>query len=181
MNLRPDSAIFKWRLTTWTWRGVFCAAPSFLCATLSAGLRHPSDFAAMFAGIATYVVAFAWVTSLSAYQERIDSTDFGWAMRFAANARACLAPGFLFGPDVWLGMVSIMIVRTGFGAIGVWSVGSASPPLPSGNFVIVYATTLVQGALVSITMLILALPIWGARRVWSVRKRRRVVAGVGKA
>ncbi|MEO5961566.1 MAG: hypothetical protein ABIZ49_07470 [Opitutaceae bacterium] len=181
MNLQPDPVTFRRRLEVWTLRGVFCAAPSFLLATFSAGLQQPSDFVAMFAGIATCVVVFAWVTSLPAYQERIDSTDFGWAMRFAANARAVLAPGFLFGPDVWLGMVSIMIVRTGFGAVGLWSVGSASPPLPSGDFPIVYATTLVQGALVSITMLMLALPVWGVRRVWNARKRSRAGVRVGEA
>lgn len=118
--------------------------------------------AAMAAGVATYVAGFAWVTSLPAYASRVGRTEFGSALRWAANLRAGLAPLFFYGPDLVLGILSAGAVK--------WLVLGPSETRTMGEgvrgFALTYATTLVQGALVSATMGVLVLAVFAVRGVW---------------
>jgi hypothetical protein len=157
----PERMEFRRQLTAWAVRGVFCAAPSFYWATVICG-RGREETAAMAAGVATYVVGFAWVTSLPGYVSRVRGTRFGSALSCAANLRAGLAPAFFFGPDWILGAVAVGTVKS-----MVLSPTEASA-MGDGvrGFALTYATTLVQGALVSATMGVLAVPVLVVRGVW---------------
>jgi hypothetical protein len=160
MTLRPDSKTFRRQLGVWSLRGVFCAAPSF-CWALHLGVTGRAAILAMTAGVVTYVIAFAWCTALPAYRERVEPGHFGWSLRVAANVRAALSILLLGMPDMWLGMCSVAVVR--------WDEGAIDRP-GLALFGATYLTTLVQGALVSATMLLVALIIWLARALWRRRE-----------
>ena len=110
MIARPLPQFFKQRRAAWGIRAVICALPSFFWAILT-GFAHPVQLAAMGAGVATYAVAFGWVTSLPVYFERVEFGDFGWALRIAANTRAAITPFMFLGPDVALGLLSLTVVQ----------------------------------------------------------------------
>ena len=168
MRWRPNRTEFRRQLAAWAVRGVFCGAPSFCWAIAICG-RGGEDLAAMAAGVATYVVGFAWVTSLPAYVSRVGRTEFGSALRWAANLRAGLAPLFFHGPDLVLGLLSVGAVK--------WLVLSPAEARSTGEgvrgFALTYATTVVQGALVSATMGLLVLAVLAVRGVWRGWRRQR--------
>ena len=155
MKWIPESGVFWPSLGAWAIRGVFCALPSFVWA-VDAGYVRSVQMAEMATGVATYVLVFAWMTALPVYRECAHAGDLGWSLRVAANTRAALAPVMFFGPDLWLGRVSTKVIKL----IVRHTTGSA---MSGGGVGWTYATTLVQGALVSATMLLLALVIWGVR------------------
>lgn len=101
----------------------------------------------------TCVIGFAWVTALPEDRKHVYGSQFGWSLRAAANTRATLAPLMFFGPDMFSGMASIYIVKGSAGLLGMRMAERA----PGWT----YLTTLVQGALVSARMFLLALLIWG--------------------
>jgi len=152
----PDPDIFQEQLLAWSVRGVFCAAPSFVWAVFLE-FRQPIQLAAMLAGIATYVVAYAWATALPVYRERVETSDLGRSFRWAANARAALAPLMFFGPDAWLGVLSIWLIESLAGPLGF------KASVDAKSFGCTYAITLTQGALVSLAMFMLTLVIWIVR------------------
>ncbi len=155
MKWIPESGVFWPSLGAWAIRGVFCALPSFVWA-VEAGYVRPTQTVEIAAGVATYVIVFAWVAALPMYRERVHSGNLGWSLRVAANTRAALAPLMFCGPDLWLGLFSTEAIK--------WIVRIATGSAMSGGGVgWTYATTLVQGALVSATMLLLAFLIWGVR------------------
>ena len=169
MKLVPEPEFFRAGLKSWAWRGALCAAPSFGWAVMS-NFRQPAQIAEMVLGVVTYVVGFAWLTALPSYLERVQSSPFGWALRVAANLRAALAPLMFFGPDMFLGALAMGAVSGAarfFGARG---------DLPQAGVGWTYLTTVVQGALVSATMLLLALAIWGGREAYSVLRRGNRIA-----
>lgn len=147
---------FQAGLSAWARRGAFCAAPSFGWAVM-ANFHRPMQIFEMIMGVATYVVGFAWLTALPCYVERMQSSEFGWALRFAANLRAAATSLILLGPDMFLGAlamggVSLSWVARNFGV---------GRDLPQAGVGWTYVTTVLQGALVSATMLVLALALWG--------------------
>jgi len=163
VNFAVDPRIFRDKLIAWSVRGVIGAAPSFTWA-LMAGFKSPAAIAGMAAGVATYVLAFAWLTASPNYVEYVESADSGWSLRLAANLRVAgslLALGY---PDMILGWVSLSVV----GAID-----GAQDPLAAaggGAFAPAYVTTLVQGLLVSVTILVGAVLLWPVRCWWRRRK-----------
>ncbi len=172
VNLLPSGEMLRERLASWGIRGVFCAAPSFVWAVFAA-VRTPLEILAMVAGILTYVLAFAWATSIPVYVERMESHDLGVMLRWAANARAALAPLMVFGPDAWMGFASLTVVQ-----MGATFAGFSPQSRPEGAL-FVYVTTLVQGALVSATIVLLTLLFWGVRVGW--REWRRLSGSVRRA
>jgi len=168
VSLVPDGVVWRASLVSWTIRGVFCALPSFVWAVLS-GYSQPFQWVEMAAGVATYVIGFAWVTALPAYRERMHESNLGWSLRVSANTRAALAPLMFYGPDMGLGMISIHVVKVSAATIA--GVG-ASEKAPGWT----YATTVVRGAPVAVTMVLLALVIWGGRvLVRTVRAKARAM------
>ncbi len=164
MIWRPDPLIFQQKLGAWAIRGVCCAAPSFVWATMGE-FKQPAHILAMVAGVATYVLAFAWATELPVYCTRVEPGDFGTALRLGANIRAAIAPLMFFGPDTVLGVGSLMVVEKTVRAFGV-----AQLSVQAGSFWLTYATTLTQGALVSVTMLVVVLLVWGVRALWKCHR-----------
>lgn len=161
MNWLPERAAFRRQLWRWTVRGGLCAAPSLHWALL-AGFVRPGAIAAMVAGVATYVLVYAWVTAAPAYETEFARGNKGWALCVAANTRAVLAPVALVFPDIGLGLLAL-------GFFGLDVVGR--PEVARGASIgVVYLTTLLQGAFVSTTMLLLSLPLWVARELWTRRK-----------
>ena len=169
MKLAPEPELFRAGLTEWAWRGALCAAPSFCWAVMS-NFHQPAQIAEMVLGAATYVVGFAWLTALPSYLERVQSSHFGSALRLAANLRAALAPLMFFGPDMFLGALAMGAVSRGARLFGVRG------DLPQAGVGWTYLTTVVQGALVSATMLLLALAIWGGREAYLVLRRGNRIA-----
>ncbi len=169
MNLIPERAVFRRQIFVWALRGVFCAAPSFAWALLM-GVTHGSQFVAMATGVATYVLFFAWVTSLPSYLSTVETGALGWSLRFAANLRAALAPLAYYGPDLVLGMLAMRWVQFFSGAT------HNSQAMQNKNFIFIYFVTVVQGALVSLTLLLLAFFVWFLRRWWLRRRNRNGIA-----
>lgn len=156
MKLDPEPLAFQAGLKAWAWRGGLCAAPSLVWAVMS-NFQRPMQIAEMVMGVSTYVVGFAWVTALPVYRVRVEPGGFGWALRVAANLRAALAPVMFFGPDMFLGALAMAGVAWMGRTLGV----VRDLPLAGAGWT--YFTTLVQGALVSVSMVLLALVIWGVR------------------
>lgn len=163
MNWRPERAAFRCQLLVWALRGGFCALPSFSWAVL-AMIPSPLGLLGMPAGVVTFVLAYAWLAALPLYRERVAGTAFGWALGVGANTRAALAPLMFFGPDTALGVVALQTVARMTRQVGVGDMKMQA------DFFTVYLTTLVQGALVSATMFLLVLPLWGSRLLWLRRK-----------
>lgn len=162
MELVPQWEHLRPSLVRWAWRGALCALPSFVWALGTINLV--TDVLAMVVGVAVYVFGFAWITAQLQYRGRVEPCDFGWALRIAANTRAALAPLMFCGPDWLLGVASISAVDTVATALGLWGRVSAS------SFFRILSITVVQGALVSFTMFLLALLLWPARRAWKTRR-----------
>lgn len=165
----PQREHLRRSLLRWAWCGALCALPSF-CWAIAMTDRHPTQLPAMLLGVVTYVLAFAWFTARPSYREGVERSDFGWALRVAANTRAALAPVMLLGPDMLLGAISMGLVQ--------WSPPkSNSPAWALGSpFLLTFVTTLVQGALVSATMFLLALVLWPMKRRWRVWREGKTIA-----
>ena len=129
VTLCPDPLVFRQTLGAWAIRGACCATPSFVVA-VALGFKQPAQLAAMAAGVATYVLALAWATTLPSYCERVESGDFGTALRRGANIRAAIAPLMFFGPDALLGLASLMTMEKAARAFGM-----AAPSFPIGSMI----------------------------------------------
>ncbi len=169
MNLWPDVEVFQRQLFAWTIRGACCAAPSAFWALLT-DFSRPAHCLAMAAGVATFVVVYAWINALPGYSWWVDPDGLGWALRIAANTRAALAPLMAFGPDLWLGFGAMEVVNAVSGA----TVGHAVFQGHAGDmpdlFGWTYVLTLLQGGLVSVTIGLLAAGLWLARGLWRKRE-----------
>lgn len=163
MSWEPERGVLRQQLGVWTFRGACCAAPSFLWALL-AGFAKPVALLGIAAGVATWIAAYSLITAQPVYRARVEGGALGWALSMGANTRAALAPLMAFGPDMFLGGVALDAVSriAGLRAIPYRKMDEV--------FFATYLTTLVQGALVSATMFLLVLPLWGARALWLRRK-----------
>lgn len=163
MNWLPERDVLRQQLKLWAFRGGCCAAPSFLWALL-VGFAKPAALLGIAAGVATWIAAYSLITALPVYRARVEGGAWGWALSVGANTRAALAPLMTFGPDMFLGTVALNMVSriTGLRAIPYLKMEEV--------FSTTYLTTLVQGALISATMFLLVLPLWGARALWLRRK-----------
>lgn len=175
MNGAPARGRFRPQLAQWALRGAFCAAPSYLWAVFG-GAGHAAGHTAMLAGVATYVLAFAWLASLPACAGQAGPGSFGWALRRAAILRIALTPFMALGPDMWLGVIAVGCFHGGSESAGAAAIAARDAWLP------IYAITLVQGALVSATLLLLALGVQAARALWpGLRPDNRVAIGASGA
>ena len=150
----------------WTLRGVLCALPSAYWALLE-GFRSGAELLGMAVGVATAVATFALLTRAGAE----DPGGFARAVTLAATLRAALAAlgcaGVVFppllsllAPDIFGGAYALGIMK-GIGRFGGWAVGPQAD-----SFWVTYATTLLQGLAITLTILVLALLIWSVRRWW---------------
>jgi hypothetical protein len=149
----------------WTLRGVLCALPSAYWALLE-GFRCGAELLGMAAGVATAVAAFAVLTRGGAE----DAGGFARAVMRAANLRAALAAlgcaGLAFPPlvallvpDVYGGALALAVMKR-LGRASGWHTGPSAD-----SFWVTYATTLLQGVAVALTICALAVAIHVVSRV----------------
>ncbi len=165
MNGSIDLAVFYDRLRFWAICGTLCAGPSFLFAASSGFDRR-----AMVVGTGCYIVGFAVITALPRYQRDVAGSRLGRRLRLAAIIRASLAGFGLLG----VGLGALGGNRDIAGAFAIFSVLDCLPGIlavlltevVSGQslsratevgFGWTLMTTLVQGALVSAQLLVIAL------------------------
>lgn len=182
-----DPAVFPRQLRYWALHCLLNAAPSLGIALGWLGLwRVPAAVAAMFTAIATFILLYAFITSL-----RGPFTDpthvLSRALRLGAKIRAwisgisCLAVptafGLLFTPDYWCGLISITLVN---GAARF--LGSTRPyfqPDTDGSstagFLPVFATTLLEGFILSFLLLMIA---FFSLILLQMRDRKKIYAGM---
>jgi len=92
-------------LLLWSIIGIFCALPSFYCAYLI-GFREHGQIAIMIAVVTTYVLAFSRMEGLLFESGR---GRFARTVRTAAWIKVGIV--WFWGPDMWLGVLSISAVQ----------------------------------------------------------------------
>lgn len=163
MTRAANGSGFGGRLLVWSGWGLLCAAPSFVWA-LQIGFGRIEALAGMAAGIAFYVLIFAWFTSRPAVRTRVDASGLSRALHWAAGLRAAGSMLTLGYADLALGAVALQAVaRSGrFVPPGVSEGGDA--------LLAAFLITLVQGGLIVATLLLLAAAVWGGRALWRGRE-----------
>ena len=183
MNAAVDRNRFERELAGWAVRGVLCAVPSAGWA-FAAEFNCPAEYAAMTAGTAVWIAAFAGFSAWEAMQATAGRERFMRALKMAAGIKAALLVGVAIAwasaaglktpvglwlglgvfPDVWAGLGSVWLVSQPAGVGESLSLGQLN------SFGWTLATTLVQGALISVPLVTLALGVLGwwrfGPRVW---------------
>ena len=156
---------FPGQLKHWGFHCTINALPSFIIAAAWMKMyQHPACIFAMLLAILCFVLTYASLTSLPFAINESDSLT-SRSMRLGAKIRSwiaglsipfvCIGEGFLlFVPDFWCGLFSMSSVNwiaTQFGyGNSVMNDGSSSKP------VAVFFTTLLEGTMLSIILLMIA-------------------------
>ncbi|MBN8550420.1 MAG: hypothetical protein J0M12_13990 [Deltaproteobacteria bacterium] len=163
----PLCGTFKSQLRFWASHALFCAAPSFLWA-LMIGFSSLTAISAMCCGIAVWVCLYAAASSSAWAMRRLPGTLLGRAIQLGAKARSVLAivsicvalvPGLgmvgamFFYSDLYAGFISIQASS--------FMLNQPSPHYStmeqSFGFLYTFLTTLVQGFLLSFTLIAVVL------------------------
>lgn len=181
-----DPAVFPRQLRYWSLHCLLNAAPSLGIALGWMGLwQHPPAVAAMFTAIATFIGLYSVLTSL-----RGPFTDplhlLSRALRLGAKIRAwisalsllALPTGILlvFTPDYWCGMAAMVAVNGGSRFLGDDSPVIGRDEIKPG-FLPVYATTMVEGFLLSFLLLMIA---FFALLLLQSRERKKLHAAMAR-
>jgi hypothetical protein len=160
---------FPGQLGHWTLHGIFNALPSFIIAlTLLGYMTKPIPILAMLMAIAVYIVLFATLTSLPGpFSE--ETHVLRRAVRLGAQIRSWIAgislvllPGgfntLVFMPDFWCGWAALMIGNQGFQWLGFTKspAAASSGELLSDGFLPVFATTMIEGFIISFLLLMVS-------------------------
>lgn len=177
MNAAVDQAPWTSELTGWVLRGLLCAAPSAFCAVLF-GFQHPTEISAMVLVTVLYIAGFAWFSAWDVMAATPGRRRFLRALKMSAwikpasvvglGAVAALLSGFGLnaepwfagiGPDAALGAVALSAVGwlSGVRDLGVGSLDS---------FAWTALTTLLQGALLTGLLLLMAAAVLAWWRLW---------------
>jgi len=180
---------FGWHFALWGLRAALCAAPSFFWAYLR-GYRQGVEIGGMVAAIATAAMAFGWATARPFFINRVKPTGLGRALAFAVNLRTAVAaigalhaccfllfwaermPKWVQVVPSWVAIVDaacgdrVMRLVAAFGRAMHCSTGPEAD-----SFFWTYVTTLLQGGVISLTMLVLALLAWPFFAVRRARER----------
>lgn len=156
---------FPQQLKHWTFHCTINALPSFIIAAAWMKMyRQPACLAAMLLAIACFILTYATLTSLPGSLNEKDSLT-SRAIRLGAKIRSwiaglsipfvCIGEGFLFFvPDFWCGwfsMASVNWIASQFGyGNSVMNDGPSSKP------VAVFFTTLLEGTMLSILLLMIS-------------------------
>ncbi len=169
MNFTSFFATFPRQLRYWALHCCLNALPSFAIALAFLKLwEKPFGIAAMLCGIATFIILYALITSLViplANEKHILSRS----LRLGTKIRAwisglsvgvlllSLGQGMMLVPDFWCGWLSIAILhaitsKIGYGMNHFDVSGSGS----FDNFFTVYATTVLEGFILSFILLMIS-------------------------
>lgn len=161
MKRSIDPQVFFDRLYFWTICGILCATPSFLLAANSGFDRR-----AMVTGTVIYILGYAFVTALPCYQGRVGRSRLGRRLRLAAMIRAGMALTGLIGVGLaalgwiqsFLSIFALLDFFPGMLAVSLtgWLSGQTANHMTDVGFGWTLFTTLVQGALVSVQLLVIA-------------------------
>lgn len=182
-----DPAVFPRQLRYWSLHCLLNAAPSLGIALGWLGLwRVPAAVSGMFTAIGTFIILYAFLTSL-----RGPFTDpahiLSRALRLGAKIRAWISgisvlvlPTGIFmmlTPDYWCGLISISLVNGAARFLG--ATGPFFQPETDGSstasFLPVYATTLVEGFMLSFLLLMIA---FFSLILLQMRDRKKIYAGM---
>lgn len=170
-------SIFPKKLRYWSIHAIFCATPSFIMA-VQLGYFRMASIAGMLAAIASFILLYTFITSSNLYDRVIEGrSSLRTIVHRAAVLRSVVsAVGilgfanqftfFLFYPDFIAGIYSIglseLIFRRVLG-IRLPSIGSPNSSdfeFFMGNqaaFIPTYITTIFEGVIISVTLLLLIL------------------------
>ncbi len=162
-----NPATFRRRLRYWTFHCLLNALPSFIIAAVWLKLRSPLAVTAMLAAIGTFILLYTTLTSLDGPLSDPNHV-FSRALKLGAKIRAwisglslLLLPTeklLMFTPDFWCGFLSFGLLNR---AAELMQPGSTNFNFFNGNaatkgFLPVYATTLLEGFILSFILLMIA-------------------------
>ena len=160
-------ATFRHQLRHWTFHCLLNALPSFIIAAAWLKLRSPVAVAAMLAAIGTFILLYATLTSLDGPLSDRNHV-FSRALKLGAKIRAwisglslLLVPTeklMMLTPDFWCGFLSVGLLNQ---AGQFFNPGSNFFHLVSGTttdkgFLPIYATTLLEGFILSFILLMIS-------------------------
>lgn len=172
-------ARFPQQLKHWSFHCIFNAMPSFIIASVWMKMyRQPACIAAMLLAIACFIFTYATLTSLPGSMNEKDSIT-SRSIRLGAKIRTWMAgisipfvcsPALMWAPDFWCGMFSVSavnwIARTLGHSQSVIDMDRTSNP------VAVFATTLLEGTILSIILLKIA---FFCLIILQIREQRKLV------
>lgn len=177
-EVKPNT--FRRQLGFWSIHCTLTALPSFLIAIQY--FKGAAAILAMLAGVLTFVFGYALLTSTGLYGKFHHglvgrSVKLGATIRMAISlcslplVLSAIASGEDFSngsfsggaemvvwvPDFWFGYIAIIVVAIGFNAMGLRSpTNSLNDPDRDADFFFTYVTTLTEGVLISLSLLMLS-------------------------
>ena len=172
-----NRANFVRRFTYWSLHAIFCATPSFFIAYTS-GYSTPGAVVGMLAGILTFILLYTCVSLAPLYGRKVESRPF-WK-KVVTRASLCRSfisamgfsvmwlglhdnyVGLFILPDFWAGMAAVRLTTEMFSrGFGYYDRVHGSGELYSfwlGTYqscIPTYITTLLEGFIITATLLIL--------------------------
>lgn len=186
MKMLFESEAFRAELPGWTLRGILCGANSAFWAWML-GFQAPVEIAGMVAGVAFWVAVFAGVCVWKPHSLRWPQSEFVAALKWAAWIKIGLSAGgwLLFAGASALssnslsqfamfGMVDMLL---GIAALSVvaFVAGVSDPARVAGmdSFGWTALTTVVEGVLMAVVIMGIALVVWLVWRVWGACRLHR--------
>lgn len=177
MNLAFNGTGISRELPLWVLRGFLCAVPSALWAVISE-FQHPVEIAAMILVTGLYIVGFAWFSAWEIMAATPGRRDFVRALKMSA----WIKPASVIGLDGVCALLSGRVMDAGALMAGLFpdmacGIGSLSlvgwlakvRDLGVGrldSFAWTALTTLVQGALISVLLVVMSAAVVVWWRVW---------------
>ncbi|HEX7262308.1 MAG TPA: hypothetical protein VF258_10875 [Luteolibacter sp.] len=161
MTSSPFATTFLRQLRYWAFHSSLNALPSLFIALFFLNLlERPSAVAAMLCAIATFILLYAAITSLS--EPLADPTHvLSRSLKLGAKIRAWISglsllvvftPAMSVSPDFWCGWLAVNIVNHLTQLMGLNSGGY----VPNTDFLSIYATTLLEGFILSFILLMIS-------------------------
>lgn len=153
------------QLRFWSLHVGLTALPSFAVALIK--FNSPGAILAMLAGIATFIVGYTLLCSSTVYARLTGASLLGEAVRKGTRIRLILSlatapllfgafaefPSVLFAPDFWAGFGALLVVGWFSQVLGLGQVDVGRNEI---GFVPTYFITIVEGLLISFTLVLLA-------------------------
>lgn len=181
-------AKFPKQLGHWSIHGLCNALPSLVIALGFLKLwKSPQAVAAMLLGIVVFILIFSILTSLS-WPLSDSSHVLGRAVRLGAKIRSWIAvislpltltPALALTPDFWCGFLAAAAQNEIFRALHLGgATTSMMDSFGNASFLPVFATTMLEGFIISFLLLMIA---FFCVIFLQARERRRMLRAIGKA
>lgn len=152
-----------WVLTKWAVVCSISAAPSFVFGLILANDSRATEIAGMILGVITFILAYTCFECSSRFQVLIKKRLVRYAARIGYATRMLISVVFPLGSyiDIPTGMLSVEIANFVFGDQS----GASESPIMS--FVWFYSTTLIQGFLLNVILLVFMTVVYGIAVLFS--------------